>query len=890
MEFTEVKMVAATALCLMLALPASSQAVSGPSARSHQSMVYDSRREVVVLFGGYDGIGLGDTWEWDGRDWRPRQSPSAPSPRFHASMAYDSHRGVSVLFGGYTNGGTDQTWEWDGHDWTQAALSQRPSARFYQSMAYDSARQVCVMFGGFDGSTNLGDTWEYDGVAWLQRSSGGPTPRRNHGMAYRGATGHAVLFGGIGSTYLADTWCWDGQAWTQAASSHAPSARSTHAFAYDELNDRIVLFGGYSGRNLDDTWSWDGTDWSVNAPRFRPLARHGITGHLVFDSQRRACVLFGGMQSAQSFLGDTWRFDGSDWRPEFGYSVCPLNGRRYALTPPTSWEDGEGLAALLGGHLATVRNAEENAWIAQNLVSSRTYIGLSDAASEGQWAWSSGENATYTNWASPPDNYGNGQDYATILPNGDWDDVCPFGGCQWPAVIELQGGRSDEVRTTALATTAAPTVVGGFAMARLPRGGALLFGSASGPNAFPITYELMGSEWFRQAPVTSPSAREGHSLILDSARAESLLFGGEDPVATKLGDTWTYVDGQWTHRSTSMAPPARSGHAMAYDAGANVGLLFGGEDTSSTSLADMWSWNGTDWSQLTPAALPPARRGHRMAFDELRGRMVLFGGRDGSTRFDDVWEWDGATWIDVTPTPSGSFSWAPTARDSFAMVYDPRAERVIVHGGETGIGCGDDFWSWDGAQWTRLLPRGAVPSVRHGHAMFHDPAVGEVRMSGGGCTGANDQDLFRIELSVPPRSSIYGSGCAGTAGTPVLDAQPGSRPVLGESFVVDLTGLPFSPASVPFALTGFSKTLWAGGALPVDLTILGMPGCRLLTSSEDTVTLANRFGSASVSLAIPSSPAVLGISLYMQGAVFDRFANPQGIVMSNGLEFRIGDR
>ena len=96
--------------------------------------------------------------------------------------------------------------------------------------------------------------------------------------------------------------------------------------------------------------------------------------------------------------------------------------------------------------------------------------------------------------------------------------------------------------------------------------------------------------------------------------------------------------------------------------------------------------------------------------------------------------------------------------------------------------------------------------------------------------------------------------------------------------------------AIPFVLTGFSRTRWAGGALPLDLTLLGMPGCALLTSSEDTTSLQNQAGQAALPVSIPNDPTLLGNFLYMQGAVFDRFANSQGLVMSNGLELRIGDR
>ncbi|MGA1525956.1 MAG: Kelch repeat-containing protein, partial [Planctomycetota bacterium] len=383
--------------------------------------------------------------------------------------------------------------------------------------------------------------------------------------------------------------------------------------------------------------------------------------------------------------------------------------------------------------------------------------------------------------------------------------------------------------------------------------------------------------------------RTDHTLILDAARRHNFMFGGQNPIGAKLGDTWTYLSGQWTQLAPANAPSARSGHAMAYDPSTDTGVLVGGEDASGTVLADMWRWDGTDWTQANPTTLPPARHGHELAWDPLRARLVLFGGQDGSARRNDIWEWDGTDWAEITPRQQSSFFWGPSPRDAFAMAYDPRSERVVVHGGETDAGCADDFWSWDGVEWTRHFATGTAPSARSGHAMFFDPAVNELRVFGGACGTPYSNELWKIELPVFHRLDTFGAGCTGTAGVPNLDAQAGTRPVTGETFVVELTNLPSSPASIPFALTGFSKTRWAGGTLPLDLAILGMPGCALLTSSDDTVTLPNQGGQASYALAIPSDPTLLGNFLYMQGAVFDRFANPLGLVFSNGLEFRIGD-
>jgi len=84
-------------------------AAVSPSTRAAQAMAFDSLRGRVVLFGGWNGIELGDTWEWDGGTWQQRSTPTAPAARGGAGMAYDPFRGRAVLFGG-TTGATD-TWE-----------------------------------------------------------------------------------------------------------------------------------------------------------------------------------------------------------------------------------------------------------------------------------------------------------------------------------------------------------------------------------------------------------------------------------------------------------------------------------------------------------------------------------------------------------------------------------------------------------------------------------------------------------------------------------------------------------------------------------------------------------------------------------------------------------
>lgn len=146
----------------------------GPPPRQAHTMAYDTRRGVTVLFGGM-GAGpmgqrrpaLGDTWEFDGTRWT-RRTGEGPSARSAAGVAYDSKRGLVIIFGGMgTAGFLGDTWSWDGTTWRQIATTG-PEPRAMGYMAYDRLRDRIVMFGGRKGwpDGDLNDTWEWDGKAW----------------------------------------------------------------------------------------------------------------------------------------------------------------------------------------------------------------------------------------------------------------------------------------------------------------------------------------------------------------------------------------------------------------------------------------------------------------------------------------------------------------------------------------------------------------------------------------------------------------------------------------------------------------------------------------------------------------------------------------------------
>ncbi|MFO0362708.1 MAG: HYR domain-containing protein, partial [Flavobacteriales bacterium] len=103
----------------------------------------------------------------------------------------------------------------------------------------------------------------------------------------------------------------------------------------------------------------------------------------------------------------------------------------YRSTAATTWPVANTTAISLGGHLATINSAAENAFFSGI---GRHWIGLTDQAVEGTWVWSNGEPVTYLNWASgQPDNSGN-EDFAEINWSGQqWND---FNG-SLPYIVEF---------------------------------------------------------------------------------------------------------------------------------------------------------------------------------------------------------------------------------------------------------------------------------------------------------------------------------------------------------------------------------------------------------------------------------------------------------------------
>jgi len=95
------------------------------------------------------------------------------------------------------------------------------------------------------------------------------------------------------------------------ASEEIPAPRSGFGFAFDEARGELVLFGGSDSSNvrLGDTWTWSNGHWTHHDVE-GPSPRSDL--FVAYDAARAQTVVFGGL-SEDGLRNDTWVWDGSKW-------------------------------------------------------------------------------------------------------------------------------------------------------------------------------------------------------------------------------------------------------------------------------------------------------------------------------------------------------------------------------------------------------------------------------------------------------------------------------------------------------------------------------------------------------------------------------------------------
>jgi hypothetical protein len=248
----------------------------------------------------------------------------------------------------------------------------------------------------------------------------------------------------------------------------------------------------------------------------------------------------------------------------------------------------------------------------------------------------------------------------------------------------------------------------------------------------------------------------------------------------------------------------------------------------------------------------------------------------------------------VSTSPAVGNSYTPTAAELLAgeqrwaiawSDYEPNAQGS-VHFDYDGTNC---FITWhDVPAWGNagtsfvsfqmaMLPGGVVEyRWEQLDTVFGDHVVGY--STGGGATDPGMSDLSTV------------------TGSTTIDTGPGSIPPMlsSDARAISNTTLQLTVGQLaPQAVFGAVLASLIDIPNGIDLNLVGVPasGCRAYIdiTQNSSLGLNLTLGSPSFSQPFPIPPGLSGLPLFCQALVYQPGANTAGVVVSNGLELRVGD-
>ncbi|MBI3893680.1 MAG: PKD domain-containing protein [Candidatus Wallbacteria bacterium] len=732
---------------------------TAPPSRYSHALAFDAARSRTVVFGGFqDPSRLFDTWEWDGTTWADRSPASSPPARYDHSLARTRGGTRVLLYGGNgSSGSLGDTWEWDGTAWMQDSPATSPAVRAGHALTYDSTRDSVLLFGGGPAASPLSDTWELPSnkppsVSAVFSASvvhtgqpisltasftdpEGDTPSFRWLQTYGP---HVTLSGA-----------------TSAQASFTPTAAGEYGFevtAADGRDGYAYALGSVRAANAPPT----GVSIAGPAARVAPGAAVTLTGSAV-DADGEALTY--------TWSVETQPVGGDGTFTNFGSSTATFQATKTgAYTVRLRVSDGFGgsgtsfvtvTVAPAGAAFSTAASVPRTwGWVQRAtqvppgrpdtllVFDSRRakavlFGGFANPNLNDTWEWDGLTWSEASPLTRPP-----GRGRHAVAYDSVRGRVVVFGGNtsqnQNFSVMLNDTWEWDGVNWSRANPVQSPPVHTEAAMAfDAARGQTVLFGgSAMSATTQDLndTWEWNGTQWLQRHPATSPRPRKWHAMVYESARSRVLVFGGAFGFAgpsSDLNDTWEWDGTNWADRTPATSPGIRETPGLAYDAARDRVVLFGGFSRAPGGgiLGDTWEWDGTNWSQKFTATSPPARDSHGMAFDNVRNRVLLFGGENGAN--NDTWEYDGTNWKLVSEPVT-----SPSARIGHGLSFDSTRGKTLLFGGkDLSSNLLSDTWSWDGVQWTSLLP-GTGPSARKARGLTHDSARGMSVLFGGQTAGS----------------------------------------------------------------------------------------------------------------------------------------------------------
>lgn len=624
--------------CIMFFLAAGSAFAVTPSGRYETKMVWDTAIHRAVLFGGLTAIDAGtklqydlaDTWEWTGSRWLQIFPAHNPPARSGESMVFDSARNRVVIFGGRQGKlNLNDTWSFDGNDWTPINSANAPSVREIAAAAYDSVRDRIVLFGGThqtysnDGKTltetPLHDTWEFNGTNWTQILTDGPAVNKAI-LEYDPVRKQTIMLG-INASAATVMFAWDpaAAAWKSLTPSVLPTCANEGAMTWQSSNNTILYTGGIcaSTSGTEETYEWDGTNWTkIELTQF---AGAYLGSALTFDPDRQVAVLFGGAPPTGVLLAGTFTYANKAWsgtgdvdypvpRSLFTFATDPVNKVIYlfgGVNDATSffdfWTYSNGMfRPQLTSNQPTDCGSPIGAFDTDR---SKLVVLCSSGAT---WEYDGTKWAQFdsTKAAPPPHRFSSlaydqtlkktvffgGFDVNGIYLNQTW----VYDGTIW-AQAKKNPAPSRSLTSMWYDPTLKKVVIYG-GLGRLT--------SEDRLTRYSDMWSFDGIGWAQIKPDVTPGMRYGAEVGVDPITGHTIIFGGirvdidanNNQVQVYANDTWDWDGTTWKKITTPLTPPARENGGFAVDPIRNQLVMFAGY--SGFYHSDLWTFANGNWSQV----------------------------------------------------------------------------------------------------------------------------------------------------------------------------------------------------------------------------------------------------------------------------------------------------
>lgn len=301
--------------------------------------------------------------------------------------------------------------------------------------------------------------------------------------------------------------------WTNQEPMILPPTRWEHELAFINGTDKVLLFGGRNTKDhtLGDTWIYDLSDneWTEIFPEDSPSSRDRFGLAPIWGTNK--ILLFGGShfksEDNYKYLDDTWIFDydKNNWE-----KIDPIDGPTTRVAVTMTFIPNDDKVLLYGGHIATTSGKirGHDTWIYD--LSDNVWIEFKQVINPG-----------------PLDEY-------SLSPNFLDDKI-------------------------------------------------LLYGGHNGINKLDETwlYDISDNKWIKKDPFNNPGKRYRHYTSTIFGSDKVILYGGSGG----LNDTWIYDISAniWMKKNPIINAGNKATHRMASVYNTDKIILFGGVNTTLTN-------------------------------------------------------------------------------------------------------------------------------------------------------------------------------------------------------------------------------------------------------------------------------------------------------------------